>query len=117
MSDINGRLHFSPKYTFENIETALENGDKDYLIKAFKDRICGFYLKPAEELNRLNIIYPNGCVNTMKIGRPIRCVKAISVKKRSLSASTLRKFRAIESVKIGRASSISDEISATYSAS
>ena len=54
MSDINRKLHFSPKYTFENIETALENGDKECLIKAFKDRICGFYLKPAEELNHLN---------------------------------------------------------------
>ncbi len=40
-------IYFSPKYKFEDIDW----NDKDKLIEAFKDRVNGFYLKPAEVLN------------------------------------------------------------------
>lgn len=49
-----GELHFSPKYTFWKIEDALNKNDKGFLIKAFKDRLEGFYLEPAKKLNCLN---------------------------------------------------------------
>lgn len=54
MSNIKGKLHFSPTCTFEAFEDALKKNDRDTLIKAFKDRICGFYIQPAKELNRLD---------------------------------------------------------------
>lgn len=54
MSNIDGKLHFSPEYTFKDFKKALDTADKDSLIKAFKDRICGFYIQPAKELNCLD---------------------------------------------------------------
>ena len=39
-------LYFSPKYKF----TDLNFDDKDELLSMFKDRVCGFYLKPARDL-------------------------------------------------------------------
>lgn len=54
MSNINGKLHFSPRYTFEDFEYGLASNDKDFLIKAFTDRICGFYIKPATKLICVN---------------------------------------------------------------
>ncbi|KPQ43464.1 MAG: hypothetical protein MPEBLZ_01973 [Candidatus Methanoperedens nitroreducens] len=52
MVDIKGELHFSPNHTFREIEIALKNNEKLALIEAFKDRIYGFYLNPANELSK-----------------------------------------------------------------
>ncbi len=49
--DLKGELHFSPRYTFKDIEIALKGNEKSTLIDAFKNRICGFYLEPANELS------------------------------------------------------------------
>jgi hypothetical protein len=51
MVNIKGELLFSPECSFEKLGLARSANDKDTLIKAFKDRICGFYLKPAKELS------------------------------------------------------------------
>jgi len=40
-------LYFSPKYKF----SVLNWDDKKILIDAFKDRVKGFYIEPAEKLN------------------------------------------------------------------
>ena len=45
---IGDALYFSPNYKF----TELKWDDKDNLIKAFQDRVEGFYLTPAKELNK-----------------------------------------------------------------
>ncbi len=66
--DIKGELHFSPKYTFKQIEIALKGNEKSSLIDAFKDRICGFYLKPAKKLSGSNF-------NAFAAG--VLCVSAI----------------------------------------
>ena len=52
MVDLKGELQFSPNHTFKEIDIALKNKDKLALIDAFKDRISGFYLNPAKELNK-----------------------------------------------------------------
>ena len=41
-------LYFSPNYKFTQIEW--DNGEQ--LVNAFKDRVKGFYLQPAEDLNK-----------------------------------------------------------------
>ncbi|MCZ7392632.1 MAG: hypothetical protein ABOK23_10970 [Candidatus Methanoperedens sp.] len=75
--DIKGELHFSPKYTFKQIEIALKGNEKSTLIDAFKDRICGFYLGPAQKLCQLNKFYAFAagvlCVST------IDCLAMISI--------------------------------------
>lgn len=53
MADVNGELYFSPDYTFEKIKRFLEQNNREELIKAFKDRVYGFYLGPAKELNEI----------------------------------------------------------------
>jgi len=40
-------LYFSPNYKFSELRWS----DKEKLIEAFKDRVEGFYLKPAKKLN------------------------------------------------------------------
>ncbi|GBD98831.1 hypothetical protein BMS3Abin07_00858 [bacterium BMS3Abin07] len=56
-------LYFSPKYTF----SALQWDNKDCLIAAFRDRVEGFYLNPAEELNHRKYTFASGvmCVTTI----------------------------------------------------
>jgi len=56
-------LYFSPNYKF----TDLNWDDRVNLIKAFRDRSEGFYLKPAEELNRCKYAFASGviCVSTI----------------------------------------------------
>lgn len=44
---IEDTIYFSPSFKFKDIDW--EN--KDQLIEAFSDRVCGFYLNPAEKLN------------------------------------------------------------------
>jgi hypothetical protein len=41
-------LHFSPKYRFIDLKW----DDKDNLIRAFQDRVEGFYVRPAKKLNQ-----------------------------------------------------------------
>ncbi len=45
--EVGGILYFSPKYKFSDLNW----DDKEILIDAFKDRVEGFYLEPAEQLN------------------------------------------------------------------
>ena len=56
-------LYFSPKYKF--IE--LNWNEKEVLIKAFEDRLNGFYLKPIEEFNKFGYGFASGviCVTTI----------------------------------------------------
>jgi len=60
IEDIN---YFSKKYRFRDINW----NQKDWIIKAFKDRVEGLYLKPAEELNRNKHPFATGvmCVATI----------------------------------------------------
>lgn len=53
MAEKGGKLYFSPKYTFEEVKTFIDRNDKDKLIKAFEDRVYGFYLNPAKKLNEI----------------------------------------------------------------
>ena len=41
-------LYFSPNYKFNQIDW----NNKEELIEAFKDRVNGFYLNPADALNK-----------------------------------------------------------------
>lgn len=56
-------LYFSPKYKFSQLNW----DDKDALIKAFEDRVKGFYLEPAEKLNENKCGFASGllCVVTI----------------------------------------------------
>jgi len=56
-------LYFSPTYKYSDINW----DDRDNLIKAFKDRLEGFYFKPAKELNRSEHSFAAGviCVTTI----------------------------------------------------
>ena len=49
---IEDTIYFSPLFKFKDIDW----DNKDQLIEAFNDRVCGFYLTPAERLNS----YKNG---------------------------------------------------------
>jgi hypothetical protein len=51
-------LYFSPKYKFID----LDFNDKKVLIDAFEDRVTGFYLQPAEELNRKGYGFAAGVI-------------------------------------------------------
>lgn len=56
-------LYFSPSYKF----SALKWDDKETLIDAFKDRVNGFYIKPAMKLNEKENGFATGvlCVTTI----------------------------------------------------
>ena len=53
MAEKEGKLYFSPKYTFEEVKTLIERDERNELIEAFKDRVYGFYLNPAKKLNEM----------------------------------------------------------------
>jgi len=46
LDEVDG-LHFSPRYRFFQLD--FEN--KELLVDAVKDRVCGFYLNPAKQVN------------------------------------------------------------------
>lgn len=56
-------LYFSPNYKFNQIDW----DNKEELIKAFKDRVDGFYLNPADDLNKKEYGFVAGlvCVTTI----------------------------------------------------
>ncbi len=56
-------LYFSPKYKFSDLKW----DDKKTLIEAFKDRVRGFYLEPARQLNDAKKGFATGvlCVTTI----------------------------------------------------
>lgn len=56
-------LYFSPNYRF----TQIDWDNKEELIKAFEDRVNGFYLDPAEKLNCIKTAFATG----------VMCVAAI----------------------------------------
>ncbi len=60
---IGKKLHFSPNYTF--LDLNLDESQK--LIDAFKDRVTGFYICPAELLNRDKRGFATGilCITTI----------------------------------------------------
>ena len=51
-------LYFSPEYKF----TDLNWDNRGDLTTAFKDRVYGFYLKPAEELGKNNYAFATGVI-------------------------------------------------------
>lgn len=53
MANVEGELYFSPNHTFEKIKRFLKQNNREGLIEAFKDRVYGFYLGPARELNEI----------------------------------------------------------------
>ena len=63
--DIKDVLYFSPKYKFKDLKW----NDKKELIKAFVDRIKGFYLYPISKLNREKNAFAAGllCVSVIDI--------------------------------------------------
>jgi hypothetical protein len=56
-------IYFSPSFKFKDIDW----NNKDQLIEAFRDRVCGFYLTPAEYLNSKKNGFATGllCVVTI----------------------------------------------------
>jgi len=56
-------LYFSPKYKFSDLQW----DNKDALIDAFRDRVEGFYLNPADELNQNYCAFSAGvmCVTSI----------------------------------------------------
>ena len=56
-------LYFSPKYKFNDLDW----DNKEILIKAFRDRVKGFYLEPAKILNKRRHAFGAGvlCVTTI----------------------------------------------------
>jgi hypothetical protein len=56
-------LYFSPKYKFIDLKW----DDKDNLLKAFQDRVEGFYMEPARKLNKEKKAFAAGvlCVATI----------------------------------------------------
>ncbi len=60
---IGGKLHFSPKYKFSDIDW---NNDQ-ILIDAFQDRVENFYIRPAQKLNASKDGFAAGvlCVTTI----------------------------------------------------
>ncbi len=53
-------LHFSPKYTFFNLHTALSKNNRELLVKMLRDRVYGFYLRPAKLLSQKGKGFSNG---------------------------------------------------------
>jgi len=45
-----GELLYTPSCTFEDLKWAIDNGDKDEIIRMFKERVEELYLKPARLL-------------------------------------------------------------------
>ena len=56
-------LYFSPRYKFIDIDW----NDKERLLEAFQDRILGFFLDPAKNLNEKKFAFASGilCVTTI----------------------------------------------------
>ncbi len=73
MVGIKGKLYFAPDLKFDLVKW----NDKEALIKAFEDRINGFYLGPSQKLCQLNKFYAFAagvlCVST------IDCLAMISI--------------------------------------
>ena len=45
-----GELLYTPSCTFEDLKKAIDNGDKEKIIRMFKERVEELYLKPAKLL-------------------------------------------------------------------
>ena len=45
-----GKLLYTPSCTFEDLKKAIDNGDKEKIIRMFKERVEELYLKPAKLL-------------------------------------------------------------------
>jgi len=96
-------LYFSPRYKFIDIDW----NDKEKLLEAFKDRVKGFFLDPAEQLNEKKFAFAVGvlCVTTIdflakietglkKVGKRIeKWLKYNNINEQSIAYRFYKEFR------------------------
>jgi len=89
-------LYFSPKYKFSDLRW----DDKKGLIDAFKDRVKGFYLEPAQKLNEDKNGFARGvlCVTTIDFLARIATIGTDKVKERIVEwlKVNIEKFREVD---------------------